>query len=179
MKALCVSSSGIDASFQFQSEIPIVGRYYEVEDATTGTGPQNRAFHSLLDAFWAWMHKTDNFVFEDNGRIFDLTTPSISDFKDFFKYKYGAGFSHIEYVDDKYQMVRVKSLDCVPGYVVEDFNSGNRQRVKGVLKSWADYTIKERLRTIDMLRSIIIISGCNDKKVQEIMTGMEKHNENV
>lgn len=155
-------------------ESPEVGRAYTLEDATSGTAAQNRAFHSLLTAFWIWMLKTDTYQFENDGIVYDLRTPSQTDFKDFFKYKYGAGFSWVEYVDDNYRMVRVPSQEDVPEYVIKDFNSGNRRRVKGVLKSWADYTKKERKDALDILIHIIAISGCTDKKVMEIISGMDR-----
>ena len=136
-------------------DAPQEGRYYLLEDAATGTGAQNRAFHSLLSAFWQWMFNNNNFQFQDGNVIYDLSTPDKKAFKDFFKYKYGQGFSHIEYVDDKYRMVKVKDMSEIPDYVIYDFNSGNKNRVKGVLKSWADYTKKQRQNCIDTLLKII------------------------
>lgn len=158
-------------------EEPEVGRYYILEDATSGTAAQNRAFHSLLDAFWKWMFDTNTFVFQDGEAVFDLSTPSPADFKDYFKYKYGAGFSHVQFVDEQNQIIKVKSLSDVPDYVIKDFNDGNRLRVKGVLKSWADYTKPERKKAIDMLLKLVAVSECTDKKVMDIISGMEKHDE--
>lgn len=155
------------------ADAPKEGRRYMLEDAATGTAAQNKAFHSLLGAFWNWMAKTDTFQFENGGSFIDLSTPDAEAFKDFFKYKYGQGFSHIQYVNSAKAMVKVKDMTEVPEYVINDFNNGNVGRVKGVLKSWTQYTKKQRKDCIDMLITIIGIAQCHDKKVQEILDGMQ------
>jgi hypothetical protein len=153
---------------------PEVGRFYLLEDAQHGTSAQNRAFHALLNAFWIWMFKVNTFIFEDCGIIYDLSTPSQEDFKEFFKYRYGAGASHYQYVDDNFRMHKIKRFEEIPAYVADDFKAGNHDRIKAVVKSWTAYTKKERQKTIDMLLMIISISGCTDKKVEEIIKGMEE-----
>ena len=126
MIGLCTETSEGGAVFMMESGSPEVGRKYLFEDAISGTGAQNRAFHALLNAFWYWMHRTGNFQFQDGDRFFDLSTPSAEDFREYFKSKYGAGASHYQYVDDKMAMVRVKTLDEIPTYVIDDFTAGNR-----------------------------------------------------
>ena len=173
MKCRCIGNDELEFYFKVESgESPTVGTLYTLEDATFGTAAQNRAFHSLLDAFYTWMEKTDQFQFDDNGRIFDFRTPSQHDFREFFKYKYGAGFTHIEYVDGSFCMNRVKDLSEVPAIVLDDFNNGNRGRIKGVLKSWTSYTKRERKAAIDSLFNIIKAVSCHDKRVNKIMKGM-------
>jgi len=155
---------------------PEVGRYYDLEDSVFGTAAQNRAFHSLLFAFWNWMHKTDTFQIEADGKGYDLTTPDPDSFKELFKARYCDGFDHYEYadiIDKKVLMVKEKIFDNIPDYVIDDFHTGNRFRIKGVLKSWTKYTKKERKTAIDTLLTIIYNSGCDDKKVYEIIDGME------
>ena len=175
MKILILENEQYQA---ISKDMPVVGKSYLLEDATFGTGAQNRAFHSVLDAFWVWMHSTNTFVFEDAGIIYDLSTPDPEALKGFFKYKYGEGYTHYEYVNDKYAMVKVTALEDIPAYVIRDFNSGNHGRVKGILKSWTKYTLPQRTRLIKLLLSIIVISGCNDRKVEEFISGMEwKQNE--
>lgn len=197
MKGRCMEAdyNGI-YYFMFEGQQPKEGVEYLLEDATNKTSQQNKAFHPLLGAFWQWMNKTDNFVFQDGNRFFDLSTPSPEDFKQYFKSKYGAGFDSLEYVNDKNGMTRInrvyyvkdkktdkdkrftrtidEALSLVPDYAMTDFNNGNRGRIKSVLKSWGDYTVKEARTAIDNLKIIISISGCNDKKVEEIIKGMEK-----
>lgn len=174
MKCRCIGQDGVAYYFKHEGgEAPKLGVAYTLEDATHGTAAQNRAFHSLLNAFYLWMEKTDGFIFEDGGRIYDLSTPSQEDFREFFKYKYGEGFSHVQYVDNNFAMVKVDSIDDVPGDIIQDFNNGNRGRIKGVLKSWSDYTLKQRKACIDSLFDVVRASGCNDRKVEEIMEGMQ------
>lgn len=152
---------------------PVVGRYYTLEDAATGTAAQGRAFHALLAAFWKWMFRVNRFQFHDGNVIYDLSTPDVESFKDYFKYKYGEGFSHIQYVNDHNAMVKVDTIEEVPDYAIADLNAGNKGRVKGVLKSWTKYTKKQRRECINTLKMIIGLSGCDDAKVQEILEGME------
>jgi len=159
-------------------DAPEVGRYYNLEDAVTGTAAQNKSFHALLNNFWLWMFKNNKFQFDDNGIIYNLSTPDQASFKDFFKYKYGQGFKHYQYVNKKFAMVKVKTMEEIPDYVIHDFNDGNKERVKGILKSWVDYTKKQRLDCIDMLLTIIYISECDDKKVNEIIDGMQREKQN-
>lgn len=173
MIGLCIEVSPAGALFSIEGQQPAPGFKYYLEDATSGTGAQNKAFHALLNAFWYWMNRTDSFVFEDADRVINFRTPSAMDFREFFKYKHGAGFSHVEFVNDKMGMERVKTLEEVPQYALDDFNSGNRARVKGVLKSWSEYTKRERRLTIDNLFWAVSISKCDDKKVHEIMDGMQ------
>lgn len=179
MTGLCIESGSGRAVFQINGEQPVSGLYYDIEDYISGTGAQNRAFHSLLNAFWIWMRKTDSWQFENGESVIDLSTPSMDDFRGLFKSRYGAGFSHIEYVTESKGMERVKTIEEVPQYALDDFNSGNRKRLKGVLKSWSEYGKKERREAIDNLFWIIGLSGCNDKKVQEIIQGMTTNEEKV
>ena len=175
MKILILENEQYQA---ISKDMPVVGKSYLLEDATFGTGAQNRAFHSVLDAFWVWMHSTNTFVFEDAGIIYDLSTPDPIAFKDFLKYKYGEGFTHYQYVNDLFEMVKVEKLEEIPEYVIVNFNAGNKGRVKGVLKSWTAYSLRQRMKLITLLIHIITISGCDDKKVIEIIEGMEwKQNE--
>jgi len=44
----------------------------------------------------------------------------------------------------------------------------------GLLKSWADYTKKERTETIDRLIAEMIQAGINSGKFHEILDGMEQ-----
>ena len=179
MIGLCVEISERGAVFSMEGEQPVPGFKYMMEDATEGTLAQNKAFHSLLDAFWTWMHRKNNFRFEDSGIIYDLGTPTKEDFREYFKFKYGEGASHYQYVDENKSMQKVKTSDEVPQYAVDDFNAGNKGRVKAVLKSWTKYTKNQRKKAIDMLFMLIGLSGCDDKKVHEIMNGMTRQEELV
>ena len=48
-------------------------------------------------------------------------------------------------------------------------------RISWRVKSWADYTKKERTETIDRLISEMIQAGVNTKKFREIIDGMEQN----
>jgi len=62
---------------------------------------------------------------------------------------------------------KVKSLEQVPEGIP-------KSHIMGKLKSWADYTKKERRQAIDKLIAEMIQVGVNTKKFYEILDGMEK-----
>ena len=162
-----------DNQYQTESkDSPVIGRYYTLEDAQTGTQAQNKAFHALLFAWYKWLEKTDSFVFQDGNKIYDLSSPDADSFRDLIKYRYGEGFDHLQYVDESFCMVKVKTYEEIPMYVLSDFNAGNRGRIKGALKSWTDYSLHQRKNCIDNVIRLIALSQCDDKKVQEILDGM-------
>jgi hypothetical protein len=219
VKGLCIEVNPVGVVFSFDGEQPLPGFYYLLEDATGGTGAQNKAFHALLNAFYDWMRKTDQFEFQDGTALYDLRVPSQGDFREFFKYKYGAGASHYQYISDDLQLVKAKKLDEIPEHILSgDIKTGNKllqllaecikslmaaypvitrdaafntiykpildflskgvqeghnPRIKAVLKSWADYTKKQRQRAIDNLFMLVAVSQCDDKRVHEIMDGMK------
>ena len=156
---------------------PIPGKRYNLEDAVTGTKAQNKTFHALISCFFKWMLSTDTFQYEVDGTPYDFRYPDYLVLKDVFKMKYGAGHDHLEYVNDKNQMISVKYMEDVPDYVIKDFNLGNRQRVKQVLKSWSQYTKKQRTDLIETTLNLMKSIGVDSKKFTEILDGMEKNNE--
>lgn len=138
----------------------IVGRYYDAVEADTPTEKQNRAFHALLQEFWA--SGTHSY----NARNFDQ-------FRDFIKRDLGAGFERYRYVEETengLQWGQRKASLGVPDRVAKDAHG--RPLIAGVLKSWTDYTKKERTETIDRLISTMIQCGVNSKKFEEILEGM-------
>jgi len=48
--------------------------------------------------------------------------------------------------------------------------------IKWRLKSWRDYSKKERMESIDRLIAEMVQAGVNSKKFSEILQGMEKNN---
>lgn len=176
MKGKVIAKDGDQYTILLNNGSLTVGNDYTLEDATRGTAAQNRAFHALLSAFYEWMSRIDTFQFEDNGRIFDFRTPSAHDFREYFKYKFGAGAAHYQYVEDDYSMVKVDSYEDIPTHVLSWPHEGKNPRIKAVLKSWADYTKKERRYAIDNLFGIIHAVSCHDRRVIEIMTGMTENN---
>lgn len=188
MKGLCLKVDGDGALFQIEGKQPAQGFYYNLEDLTSGTSAQNRAFHGLLTAFWYWMRKTDTWLIENGDSVIDLHSPNPDEFKKMFKVRYGAWFCALDYVTDDRKIVRIDNyyykdgrkvrrtrdemFGLVPKEVLDDFNSGNVERVKGTPKSWGDYTKKERRHAIDNLLWIVDLSGCDDRKVREIISWM-------
>lgn len=140
-------------------EKPIPGRRYILEDAEEHTDAQRKAAHALINEWY-------------KSGAWDYDTTEYNVFRDYVKKDYGAGFSHYEYVDDKYCMHRVASVDDVPDYVLDDFNGGNRGRIKGVLKSFTRYKKKEVQGLIDKLLDVMISRGVNSAKFQDIVLSL-------
>lgn len=135
-------------------DVPIVGRRYALEDATTGTGAQNRAFHALMGEYF-------------RTGLHSFPARSFAEFRDFVKRDLGAGFESFIYASPE-GVVKVKTREEIPS----EYN--NAKYAMGRLKSWADYTIKERRETIDRLIAEMDQAGVNTPKYQEIRAGMER-----
>ena len=167
IKGLCTSLTGSDASLLIEGDKPEVGQYYYLESATEGTGSQNRLFHSLVMEYW----KTGQHSYNADN---------YSDFRNQIKKTLGAGFECFIYADLKkdykgnYSAVlnEAKTKDEIPKYIIEDPEMKNR--IRGKLKSWSEYTKRERKSCIDNLISEMLQVGINTKKFQEIMKGIEK-----
>lgn len=175
MKVLCLSKSGENYIFSPESkDHPKIGVYYNLDDAIHGTAAQNRTFHLLIQIFYTWMLKQDLFVIESSSSIvYDFRCADWQELKDIFKFRYGAGYDRIQYVNDKFAMVRVKTWEEVPGYALDDYNAGNRNRIKAVLKSWGDYTKTERRKLLDNTINIMKHCGVDSKRFHEILDSME------
>lgn len=156
--------------FKFETDAPELGLLYEMEDISNHSKKQRRAFHSLLNAFYEWMARIETFHFEDNGRIYDFRYPSAKDFRSAFKYKYGPHW--FEYVDDNYQTQKVKDLEDIPAHILA-WDKDGRKRWTMQLKSMADYTKREYKSIIDSLFNVIHATSCHDRRVKEIMAGMQ------
>jgi hypothetical protein len=142
--------------------LPEVGRYYNLEDAATGTGAQNRAFHALCQEYW----KSGCHPKYEGG---------FSEFRDLVKRDLGAGFSEYVYAtikDGKPRIYRVKTFSEIPEEIREDPDM--RKMIRGKLKSWGEYTKKERQETMDRLIDDMVSNGVQSKKFFEILEGMEE-----
>jgi hypothetical protein len=140
---------------KYASAIPLkTGEYYDAEPAMTGTDAQNRAFHALLQEYWSsGMHSYPSKSFEE--------------FRDCIKRDLGAGFSEYVYITRNGK--RAKSKELPVDYMVYE----GEKFLFGKLKSWADYTKKERRETIDRLLSSMYQAGINSRKFEEIVKGMQ------
>lgn len=144
------------------SEEPMVGTKYALEDLTEGTAAQNRLFHPLALEFW-------------QSGLHSSRARDFAEFRDEIKRDLGAGFEKFVYaeVDDSGTVFlrQVDTYDEVPEYIRK--SPRRNELVRGRLKSWADYTKKERRLTIDRLIDTMVQAGVNSKRFQEIMTTIQ------
>ena len=155
---------------------PIVGRHYSLEDAESGSKAQNNTFHALIDCLYVWMLSSDNFIHENGGIVYDFRCANKDDLKIIFKKRYGAGADYYKYVNNKSGMTRAKTKEEIPQYAWDDFNSGNKDRINQILKSWGQYSKKQRSHLIDMTKTVMDHIGVDSKKYFEIMEGMDDGN---
>jgi hypothetical protein len=144
----------ITAPGQFSGDDLKVGTYYRAEPAESGTWAQNRAFHALVQEYWvSGLHSYPAKTFEA--------------FRNFIKRDLGAGFAGYEYIDISGH--RRKSKEYPDDVMTVD----GEPFIFGRLKSWSDYTKKERRETIDRLLAEMYQAGVNSAHFQEIIKGME------
>ena len=138
-----VSDSGISAILEKGK--PAIGKKYLLEDATSGTLAQNRLFHLLIEE---WIRS--GCCSWDTG------------VRDHVKRKYGEGFEAYLFWDGA-QLKKVSTLEQIPK------ESRVSTRCFGKLKSWSDYTLKQRRLCIDKLIQVMIESGVNSDRFNEII----------
>lgn len=144
---------------------PQEGRYYVLEDAESGSHAQNKAFHALVQEYWK------------SGLHPKYGGDPFSTFRDKIKRDLGAGFEAFVYADienGRPRIHQVKRLDEIPEHITSDPEMA--QMVQGKLKSWGNYTKKERTRTIDNLLDDMTSAGVCSKKFDEIREGMSNGN---
>lgn len=172
MKGLVTVSTGSVVNILMSGkDMPEVGHYYILEDATHGTGSQNRAFHALtMEYFKSGMHS--------------YTCDNYDDFRNQIKKTLGAGFEGFVYAclrdDSSYCdtpiLKHAKTKEDIPMHIRD--SDYFKEMIFGKLKSWSDYTLKERKNTIDNLLAEMDNAGVNSKKYQEIREGMQ-HETNI
>lgn len=139
---------------------PDVGHRYVLERADTATSEQGRAFHALLQEWY----RTGLHSYEGD----------FSHFRDCVKRDLGAGFTSFAYADvDDDGNVALRTCERyedVPEYIRA--SSRRNDLVRGRLKSWADYTKRERTEAIDRVISAMRQSGVNSPKFEDILQGM-------
>ena len=150
MKALITAKTDNSLTLQLSDNAFLVGQKVTIEDARHGTGEQNRLFHALIHEWVA-----SGCCSYSGG--FEAVKASV-------KRDLGASFEFFLYADDDAKIVKAKTLLEIPKRIRADID-----RVYGKLKSWADYTKKERMTTLDNLIADMIESGVNSKKFNEIM----------
>lgn len=160
MKALCIESDYQQSTINIELE---PGIEYNIEEATEGTAAQNKTFHPLCNEYYkSGLHSF----------VGDLKT-----FRDYIKKDLGEGFESYVYAiieAGKPIVVKVDSYEEIPIEVRKD--ADYKKMIRGKLKSWADYTKKQRRETIDLLISEMLQMGVDTKKFREIMEGLEREN---
>ena len=138
-------------TFMAEGDAPEVGRRYLLEDATTGSNAQNRAFHALIQEYWRL-----------GAHSYNVKT--FAEFRDVIKRDLGAGFESYIYATPE-GIKRVKTREEIP--------AGTRRcDILGKLKSWGDYSQKERREAIDCLIAQMDTAGVDSAKYREILSGM-------
>jgi len=137
-------------------DIPIVGRSYILEDATTGTSAQNRAAHALMQEYW-------------RTGLHSYPARTFHEFRDYIKRDLGAGFESFVYATPE-GVKKANTREEIPA----EYN--NAKFAMGRLKSWSNYTLKERRETIDRLISEMHQAGVNTTKFFEILNGLSGDN---
>lgn len=163
MKGLCTVANGEYVQFLVTDDQPEVGHYYFIESATEGTSAQNKLFHSLtMEYFRSGMH---SYNCSDYG-----------DFKDQIKRKLGEGFECFIYAEignnGKAYLQEAKTSDEIPNHIMKDEDM--KGMIRGKLKSWANYTLKQRKKCIDNVITEMLQAGVNTKKFDEILKGIER-----
>jgi hypothetical protein len=143
------------------------GKYYECSEDGGPTERQNRAFHALVSAWFA-----------DGSYSYPAKTEA--ELKDWVKKDLGAGADRRVWIllipegEGAWRTGKAMTKpDAEPPENAQRDFWGNYIYVD-ILKSWADYTRKERTETIDRLVAAMIQSGCSSPKFEEILRGMEE-----
>lgn len=142
---------------------PIIGRHYNLEDSLSGTAAQNKCFHALIGEYYkSGLHNYDKV---------DLV-----EFKKLIKKNLGAGFESFVYVEFNYKynehIIKEATVFMdIPDYI--RLNDNMKQMIRGRLKSWSDYSKKQRQKTMDNLIAEMDTVGVCSKKYFEIREGME------
>lgn len=143
------------------SNRPDIGRVYTLEDASNGTEAQGKAFHALVGEY-----------FKSGLSKYQATT--FEELKNCVKRSLGAGFEAYVYATMENGKIVIKDAKTQDDIPREIWDSPDRFKlVRGRLKSWADYTKKERRETMDRLISEMHQVGVQTKKFYEILEGME------
>lgn len=141
-----------DGFIPVSGDLPEVGKKYQLEDVSEGTGEQNRAFHALCQEYWV-------------SGLHSYPAKTFAEFREFIKRDLGAGFESYVYATPE-GIKKAKTLEEVP----EDFR--NQKYCLGKLKSWSKYSKAQRIAAIDRLISEMIQAGVNSRKFGEILGGM-------
>ena len=149
MKAKITSKSNNELTIFCPANDYTVGQEVIIQDASKGTNPQNRFFHELVKI---WFSSGCHSYEGDYNKV-----------RDFIKRDIGSGFKSYVYINDEYGFSDAVNYEDIPEHIRQ-----NKTRIRGKLKSWADYGKKERMSTIQGLIDNMIASGVNSKDFENI-----------
>jgi hypothetical protein len=149
MKAQVIKLEGNYITLLGETNTLKEGQKVFIEDAAIGTNPQNRLFHKLIT------------LWQTSGC--SSYTGTLKEVKDQLKRDYGQGFECYYYADDSYKLVQVKTYNEIPKYIRHE-----EDRIRGRLKSWADYTKTQRMDLIQNLIDLMMQSGVNGKEFDSL-----------
>lgn len=150
---------------------PQIGAMYKLEELSEGSEKQTRAFRALVEEYY----KSGCWSYEGSGYKGGCT---LEEFYKLIKKKLGEGFECFYFamfdpVDGTFIGVyEEKRYSDIPKMVRE--NPEYSKLIRARLKSWSDYTRKERNKTIDNLIAEMHQTGVNTKHFHEILEGMER-----
>jgi len=134
---------------------PEAGSIYLMEKLQNYSSQQRRLFEPLVKLYF------DSLCFPS-----DWPCETWEDLRDLVKLKLGQGVYKYEYVDDKMTIQRVKTLEEIPDYVMEDFHNGNSERVRIFsLISTTKYTKKQMYEMTNSLIRQMIHGGVSKSKM--------------
>ena len=145
-----------DGEYLAEQGKPEVGKRYILEDALTGTGAQNRAFHALAQEYW-------------KSGAHSYSAKSFEEFREQLKLYLGEGVETYVYATPD----GIKKA-CVLEDVPKEYRTPKFCMIK--VKHWSDYTLKQRRETIDRLIAEMHQAGVQTKKFYEILEGMDGKN---
>jgi hypothetical protein len=133
-----------------------IGREYLVEDAAHGTAAQNRLFHALVQEYF-------------NSGLFSYEAKNAEQLKKAVKRYIGAGFEAFAAVEKTGSATRIGMFDTIDETRKEAVWYGGSQVIRGILKSWAKYTMNERRDTITNLIAEMKTAGVNSARFEEMI----------
>jgi hypothetical protein len=161
IKGLVTVSTDSEVSLLIEGELPIVGKYYILEDAIHGTSAQRRTREALIAEYWK------------SGVHPKYGGDGYTDFRDKLKRDMGEGFDKYIYgyiENNKAKTKEVKKKEDIPSYILNDPDM--IEIVKGRLKSCTIYTKKQNANFIDNIINDMLANGVNTSKFQQILKGM-------
>jgi hypothetical protein len=144
------------------SDEPEVGRGYFLEDADEGTNRQGKAWHALVSEYY-------------KSGCSSYSAKCFGDFRNFIKRDLGAGFECFVYAiieNGKPVIKDAPAFGDIPESVRRDPDL--KRLVRGRLKSFSDYTKRERMASIDRIIAEMDQNGVRTKKYYEIIEGLNR-----